>query len=117
MSKETFCKLKYVRISPSKIRRVADVIRGKNVSEAMALIRNMPHQGARILEKVLKSAVANATHNDKAELSALIVSTLLVNEGPSTSRFQPRARGRIYRIIKRTSHVNLAVSEAKQVKG
>ncbi len=117
MIKETFCKLKYVRISPSKLRRVADVIRGKNVGEAMALVRNMPHEGARILEKVLQSAVANATHNDKAELSALVVSTLLVNEGPRSSRFQPRARGRIYKIIKRTSHVNLAVSEVKSGKG
>lgn len=114
MNQETFCRLKYVRISPSKLRRVADVIRGKNVGEAMALIRNMPHEGARILEKVLQSAVANATHNDKADLASLIVSTLMVNEGPRSSRFQPRARGRIYRIIKRTSHVNLAVSELKK---
>ena len=117
MNNETFCRLKYVRISPSKLRRIADVIRGKQVGEAMALIRNMPHQGARILEKVLHSAVANALHNDKAELASLKVSTLLVNEGPSSSRFQPRARGRMYRIIKRTSHVYLAVSELQVSKG
>ena len=96
---------KYLRISPSKLRRVANIIRGKNVDVAMALLKNIPHKGAEILLKVLKSGIANAVNNHKLDAQGLIVSQLLISEAPRFKRFRARARGRVNHIIKRNSHV------------
>ena len=103
----------FIRISPYKLRRVADLVRGQSVLEAEALLKNLPHKGARIIFQVLHAAIANASHNFKMEPKELIVSEILVNEGPKMKRFQPRARGRIYQILKRTSHLNIKLGARK----
>ncbi len=102
----------FVRTSPFKLRRVADVIRGKNVQTATYILKSLPQKGARILEKILRSAIANAEHNSKMNPNELFISQLLINEAPQMKRFQPRARGRIYKIIKRSSHISLSLGIA-----
>lgn len=106
-----YARAKYLRISPYKVRRVAKLIRGQYVKEAFYILKSLPHEGARVLEKVLKSAQSNSVHNFNFDENKLIVNELLVDEAPRMKRFQPRARGRMYRIIKRSSHVTLGVSE------
>ena len=108
---EIFANIRYIRISPSKLRRVANLIRGKKVGIAMAILKAVPHKGGKILEKALESVVANAVNNNQLKETRLTVSTLLVNEGPRIKRYQPRARGRIYALTKRISHINIGVAE------
>jgi large subunit ribosomal protein L22 len=103
---------KFVRISPTKVRRVAKLVRGKDVDEALNLLKRLPHKGARLLYSVMKSAKANAENNNKI-LSGLVVSEILINEGPRIKRFQPRARGRMCQIIKRTSHIFVGLNNLK----
>lgn len=105
---------KYVRISPRKARQVMDLIRGKSVGEAYAILKFTPHKGAFLIEKVLKSAVANAEHNDSMDVDKLVVSTCFVDQGPTIKRFRPRAMGRADIIRKRTSHITVMVSEKKE---
>lgn len=102
---------RYVRIAPRKARLVIDLIRGKSVGEALAILKFTPRAASPIIEKVLKSAVANAEHNYDLNSENLIVSKALVDEGPTMKRFRPRAQGRASRINKRTSHITLVVSE------
>jgi large subunit ribosomal protein L22 len=102
---------RYVRISPLKVRRVAEQIRGRPVDEAQALLRFMPHQAARVLEKVLKSAVANAENNLDLARDELIVTRAYVDAGPSMRRLAPRARGRVDVVTRRSSHVTVVVGE------
>lgn len=102
---------KHQKISAYKLRRVANVVRGKQVDSALAILKTLPHKGAALIEKVLKSAIANATHNFGLPASTLVLSEIMINEGPHGKRFQPRARGRIYKILKRTAHINLCVSQ------
>ncbi len=102
---------KMVRISPPKVRLVADLIRGKQVGEAYAVLKNTPRRGSLILEKVLKSAVANAEHNYQLEQANLYVKEVYVGEGKTMKRFQPHAQGRAFQILKRTSHVYITVAE------
>ncbi|QKG85592.1 50S ribosomal protein L22 [Kroppenstedtia pulmonis] len=102
---------RYVRIAPRKARLVIDLIRGKSVGEALAILKFTPRAASPIIEKVLKSAVANAEHNYNLNSENLIVSKALVDEGPTMKRFRPRAQGRASRINKRTSHITLVVSE------
>ncbi|GFR38846.1 50S ribosomal protein L22 [Insulibacter thermoxylanivorax] len=102
---------RYVRISPRKARLVVDLIRGKRVDEAFAILRHTPRAASPILEKLLNSAVANAEHNYSMDVANLVISEAYVNEGPIMKRYQPRAQGRAYRINKRTSHITLVVSE------
>jgi len=102
---------RYVRISPLKVRRVAEQIRGRPVDEAQALLRFMPHQAARVLEKVLKSAVANAENNLDLARDDLIVTRAYVDAGPSMRRLAPRARGRVDVVTRRSSHVTVVVGE------
>lgn len=111
---EVKAEAKYIKISPYKLRRVADVIRGKHVLEAVTLLTHLPQRGASVIAKVLRSAVANAEHNHKKNSDDLVVSTILVNDGPRLKRFQPRARGRIYQITKRTSHIYVGLKVAKE---
>ena len=102
---------KYIRISPRKAAQVADLVRGKSVGEAYAILKFTPNKGAAIIEEVLKSAVANAEHNYNMDVDKLYVSTIFVDQGPSLKRFKPRAMGRADGIMKRTSHITVMVSE------
>ena len=107
----TTASLRYARISPQKARLVADQIRGMKVEPALQLLQFSSKKGAAIIKKVLESAIANAEHNDGADIDELKVSTVYVDEGPTYKRIQPRAKGRANRILKRTSHITVAVAE------
>jgi large subunit ribosomal protein L22 len=107
----TTASLRYARISPQKARLVADQIRGMKVEPALQLLQFSSKKGAAIIKKVLESAIANAEHNDGADIDELKVSTICVDEGPTQKRIQPRAKGRANRILKRTSHITVAVAE------
>uniref|UniRef100_UPI003AA99D37 50S ribosomal protein L22 n=1 Tax=Candidatus Electronema sp. TaxID=2698783 RepID=UPI003AA99D37 len=103
---------KYIRISPQKARLVADVVRGKDVETAVTTLRFMPKKAARILRKVLQSAVANAEQTETIDVDTLYVKEIQINGGPMLKRFRPRAMGRAGRILKRTSHITVVVDEA-----
>ena len=103
--------LRYVRISPRKIQIVCDLIRGKDVQTAMAILMQTPKAASEPLMKLLKSACANAENNHQMDPEKLYVSTCYANPGPIIKRIMPRAQGRAYRINKRTSHVTIAVAE------
>lgn len=103
--------LKYLRISPRKVKIVVDLIRGKDTDVAMAILKNTPKAASPELAKLLKSAVANAEHNFKMDASNLYVSECFVCPGPTLKRYMPRAKGSGDRILKRTSHVTLVVKE------
>lgn len=103
-----------VRIAPRKVRLVIDLIRGKQIGEAVAILRHTPKAASPVVEKVLKSAVANAEHNYELDVNNLVVSEIYVDEGPTLKRFRPRAQGRASAINKRTSHITVVVSEKKE---
>ena len=103
--------LRYVRISPRKIQIVCDLIRGKDAGEAMAIIMNTPKAACEPMEKLLKSAVANAENNHGMNADNLVVTTAIANPGPTLKRGMPRAQGRYNRILKRTTHITIGVSE------
>ena len=105
---------KQVRIAPRKARLVVDLIRGKEVGEAIAILRHTPKAASPIVEKVLKSAIANAEHNYEMDPDNLVISEACVDEGITLKRFRPRAQGRASRINKRTSHITVVVSEKKE---
>lgn len=111
---QTQAVLKFVRLSPMKGRLVADLVRGKKVDEALNILKFSNQRAAGILKKVLDSAIANAENNDGADVDELKVSEILVDEGPVMKRMSPRAKGRGDRIIKRTSHVTVRVSDGKK---
>lgn len=102
---------KYVRISPRKARQIMDLIRGKNVNEAYTILKFTPHKGSAIVTKVLKSAVANAEHNNDMDTDSLYISAAYADQGPSLKRYKPRAMGRADGINKMTSHITVVVSE------
>ena len=102
---------KYVRIAPRKVRVVMDLIRGKNVAEAFAILKFTPKVGADVIEKVLKSAVANAENNFDKNVDKLYISTAFVDQGPTMKRIHPRSRGQAFKILKRSSHITIAVEE------
>jgi large subunit ribosomal protein L22 len=102
---------KYVRMSPMKIGIVLDLIRGKNVNEAFAILQYTPKDAAVVVNKVLKSAVANAENNNDLDISKLYVSEAFAGAGPILKRFRPHAQGRAFRINKRTAHVTVVVKE------
>ena len=103
--------LKYTRISPRKVEIVLDLIRNKPVDLAMAILKHTPKAACEDLEKLLKSACANAENNFSMDADKLVVSKVFATPGPILKRMMPRAQGRAYRINKRTSHVTLAVAE------
>lgn len=105
---------KYIRISPRKVRQVADLIRGKKVGEAFAILKFTPKVAAAAIEKTLKSAVANAEHNHEMNADGLYISKIFIDQGPTLKRFKPRAMGRADLIRKRTSHITVIVSEKKE---
>lgn len=108
---EVAAKLNGARLSPQKARLVADQIRGKGVEEALDLLTFSPKKGAALIKKVLESAIANAEHNEGADVDELKVSTIFVDEGLRMKRIKPRAKGRADRIIKRTCHITVKVAD------
>ena len=108
---EVSAKLRFTRLSPQKARLVADQIRGLPVGQASELLAFSAKKSAGVLRKVLDSAIANAEHNEGADIDELRVSAITVDQGPAFKRFKPRARGRANRILKRTSHVIVTVSD------
>jgi large subunit ribosomal protein L22 len=103
-----------VRIAPRKARLVVDLIRGKQVGEAVAILNHTPKAASPIVEKLLKSAVANAEHNYEMDANNLVVAQVFVDEGPTMKRFRPRAQGRASAINKRTSHITIVLTEKKE---
>ncbi len=102
-------KLRYARVSPQKARLIADMIRGKQVGEALRTLTFTPKKSARIVKKLLESAIANAEHNHGADIDELKVSAVFVDQAPTFKRFRARAKGRGDRIIKRNSHITVEV--------
>ncbi len=103
---------KFVRVSSQKTRLVAANIRGKNVEDARKILKYTPKKAAEILSKVLHSAIANAEQLGGVDVDTLRVKDVIVNDGPSWKRIRPRAMGRAYRVLKRTSHITVIVQEA-----
>ena len=107
-------KLKYAHISPQKCRLVADTVRGQPVGNAINTLKYMPKKGADLVRKVLEAAVANAEHNHGADIDDLKVALVQVDAAPVLKRFAARAKGRGARIVKRNSHITVAVSDGKK---
>jgi len=103
---------KYLRAAPRKVRQVADLIRGKHVKEALVMLSFLPNLGASLIEKVLKSAVANAKNNYKIGDDKLFVSEILIDGATPFKRIHPRAKGSAFPILKRQSHITIYVEEA-----
>ncbi|NLY43014.1 MAG: 50S ribosomal protein L22 [Clostridiaceae bacterium] len=103
--------LRYARISPRKVKIVIDLIRNKPVGTALAILRHTPKAASEILEKLLKSAIANAENNHDMDVEKLYIAEAYANQGPTLKRIRPRAHGRAYRIRKRTSHITLVLKE------
>ncbi len=108
---EVSAKLRGIRISPQKARLVCDQVRGLPVERALEVLMFSPKKGAKIVKKVLESAIANAEHNEGADIDELRVSKIHVDQGPVYKRIRPRAKGRANRILKRTSHITVRVSD------
>ncbi|UOQ49451.1 MULTISPECIES: 50S ribosomal protein L22 [Gracilibacillus] len=105
---------KSIRIAPRKVRLVIDLIRGKEVGEAIAILKHTQRGASPVVEKLLNSAIANAEHNYEMNTDNLVVSEAFVNEGVTLKRFRPRAQGRATQINKRTSHITVVLSEKKE---
>jgi len=108
---EVAAKLKHARISPQKCRLVADQIRGLPVERALQVLTFSPKKAAGIFKKVLESAIANAEHNEGADIDELKVNRVFVDEGPTYKRWQARAKGSVNHIFKRTSHITVTVAD------
>ena len=104
-----------VRISPNKVRPVMDLVRGKPVERALAILRYMPHKAAKEIARTIQSAAANAENNFEMEPTDLIVKTIFADEGPALKRMMPRARGRGDRIRKRTTHITVIVDDGEEI--
>ncbi len=107
-------KLRHARISPQKCRLVADTVRGKQVGNALASLRYTPKKGARLVLKVLESAIANAESNLGADIDELKVARIEIDAAPMLKRFHARAKGRGNRIVKRNSHITIQVSDGRK---
>lgn len=105
---------KYVRVSPRKARLVADLIKGKDIREAEAILRYTPNKASAIIKKVMLSAAANAENNLDLDRNSLVVKAAIVDQGPSIKRYKPRAMGRADRMVHRTSHVTVVVAEREE---
>ena len=108
---EARAELKYARIAPRKVKIVADLIRGKNVDEALAIVKFTPKASSEIVEKLLKSAIANAENNHGMNRGNLVVSEIYANQGPTLKRIRPAAKGSAVRIRKRTCHITIVLKE------
>jgi large subunit ribosomal protein L22 len=109
---EVAAKHRYARISPQKCRLIADLIRGLPVDSALEKLTFNTTKSSDLMKKVLESAIANAEHNEGADIDDLKISRVMVDEGPTMKRIQPRAKGRANRILKRSSHITLCVSDS-----
>ena len=108
---EVRANLKYVRVSPQKCRLIVDAIRGKKVSDALDILNYSKQKSSDIVKKVLESAIANAEHNNGADIDTLKIKTVFVNVGPTLKRFRARAKGGSNRILKRSSHITIGLSD------
>jgi len=108
---ETRAVAKFVRISPRKIRLVMDQVRGKQVGEALNMLSFAPQRGARILKKLVNSAIANAEQNTGVDVDSLYIMRVYADEGPTLKRWRPRAQGRATSIRKRTSHLTVVLNK------
>ena len=108
---EVSATLRYARISPQKCRLVADLVRGQPVGDALAVLAYTPKKGAKLVRKVLESAIANAEHNHEADIDTLSVARIEVDAAPVMKRFHARAKGRGNRIVKRLSHIRITVAD------
>ncbi len=102
---------KHIRISPQKIRLVIDQVRGKKVEDALNMLTFAPQKGAKILKKLINSAVANAEQNNDIDVDSLFIQKIYADEGPTMKRFRPRAMGRATRILKRSSHLTVILDK------
>jgi len=105
---------KYMRISPRKVRVLIDSIKGKSAEKGLDHVKYMPQKAAKMLEKLIRSAVANADQNPNVNVDSLIIRNIYVDEGPTLKRFRARARGRGSRILKRTSHITVILAERNE---
>ena len=108
---QAVAKLSYARISSRKVKTVIDLIRNKNVGEALAILKLTPKAASELVEKLLKSAIANAENNHGMDADKLYVAEIFANQGPTLKRVRPRAQGRAFRIRKRTSHITVVLKE------
>lgn len=104
---------KYIRISPQKVRKLIGAVKGKPVEEGLDLLKFMPQKAASIVEKTIRSAVANADQHPDIDVDSLIIRNITADQGPTLKRFRARARGRGARILKRTAHITVILSESK----
>ena len=102
---------KYMRISAQKVRRIVDAIKGRPAEAGLNALKFMPQKSAGMVEKILRSAIANAEQNAELDVDSLMIKNIIVDEGPTLKRFRARARGRGSRILKRTSHITVIVAE------
>jgi len=102
---------KHIRMSPQKVRLVLDVVRGKPVNEALAVLKFLPHRAAGPVAKAVKSAAANAENNFNMDPDDLVITRAVADEGRTLKRWRPRARGRVNQILKRSSHITVVVAE------
>ncbi len=105
---------KYVRLSPRKVRQVVDLVRGKGVDEALAILKYTPKRASKVVAKVVKSAAANAENNLQLNKDELYVKACYVDQGPTLKRYRPRAMGRADMLRKRTSHITVVVGDKKE---
>ncbi len=110
---EVNAKLRFARISPQKARLVADQVRGMPVDDALEVLTFSQKKAAGLIKKILDSAIANAEHNEGADIDELTITRVLVDQAPTMKRMRPRAKGRANRILKRTSHITLTVGDGE----
>jgi large subunit ribosomal protein L22 len=106
---------KYMRISPRKVHKLVETVKGKRVENALNTLKFMPQKAAGILEKVIRSAVANADQNSDIDIDMLVVRNVVADQGPTLKRWRARARGRATRLLKRTSHITVILEEESSV--
>jgi len=110
-AREVKAVLKYVRISSQKVRRLIEAVKGKPVQAGLDILQFMPQKAANIMEKIIRSTVANADQNPDIDVDSLVIRNIIANQGPTLKRFKPRARGRGTRILKRTTHITVILAE------
>jgi len=108
---ESKASLQYARVGAQKARLVADVVRGKNVNEAVKILTNLNKKSALMIKKIIESAMANAEYKKTMDIDKLYVKSIMVNQGPVLKRFRPRAQGRAFGVRKKTSHINVILEE------
>ncbi len=114
---EAIAKARFAKVSPRKARAVADLVRGKTVNQALSILMTVPKNASRIIEKTLDSAVANVIHKAEGarlDVDDLVLTTITVDEGPTTMRWRPRARGRATKIRHRTSHITIRIVNSEE---